>query len=194
MDEVYSPAEDSFLLLECIKKENLVSKKCLDFGTGGGIQSIAMLKCGAKEVLAVDVNPNAVKSSKKNIADFLSQSKKNKTQIIGHFVGVKKSNLFSNVNEKFDFIAFNPPYVPSESIKWKDLDGGENGRVVIDKFLQKVKNYLNKKGILLILVSSLNLPSEIIAELKKKDFAVKIVGKKKLFFEELLVLRAVLNE
>ncbi|MFA6269116.1 MAG: 50S ribosomal protein L11 methyltransferase, partial [archaeon] len=57
--EVYSPSEDSWLLEECILKENLVGKKCLDLGTGLGIQSIAMLKSGASAVLAVNINPLA---------------------------------------------------------------------------------------------------------------------------------------
>jgi release factor glutamine methyltransferase len=101
----------------------------------------------------------------------------------------KKSNLFSNLKVKFDFVAFNPPYVPSEGIKWIDLDGGKNGVKVIQKFLAQIKSHLTPKGFVLLLVSSLNNPKEIIKELYLKGFKVKVAGKKKLFFEELLVLR-----
>jgi len=185
--EVYSPSEDSWLLEECILKENLVGKKCLDLGTGLGIQSIAMLKSGASAVLAVDINPLAIKESKKRVLEYLKKNKKVPNQVWK----IKKSNLFSNIKEKFDFIAFNPPYVPSDEIKWVDLDGGEKGRIVIDKFVAGVALHLNKKGILLLLVSSLNKPKEIEHLLKEKGFVTKVVGKKKLFFEELIVLRAV---
>jgi len=193
--EVYLPAEDSWLLEECILKENLIGKKCLDLGTGSGIQGIAMLKRGAKEVVFSDINSVALKESKKNILKYILEQKKKGTQFTGQsmpLVKIKKSNLFSSLKkEKFDFIAFNPPYVPSDEIKWVDLDGGENGRETIDKFLESFSTHLNKKGVLLLLVSSLNKPNEIKSKLKKLGFSVKIVGGKKLFFEELLIIRSV---
>jgi len=187
--EVYSPAEDSWLLEKCILKENLEGKKCLDLGTGSGIQSIAMLKAGAEEVLAVDINSFALKEAEKNIKDFIKENKKSKTQFPGHLLGLQKSDLFSTIKTKFDFIAFNPPYVSSDEVKWVDLDGGKNGRIVIDKFLSQVKNHLNKNGIVLLLVSSLNKPNEIKKKFKELGFSVKVVGRKRFFFEELLVLR-----
>ena len=191
--EVYSPAEDSYLLEECILKENLSGKKCLDIGTGSGVQGIAMLKCGAKELVSVDINAVALKQSKKNILGYIKNSTKERTQFPGHVGSVikfKKSNLFSSLKkDKFDFIAFNPPYVPSDEIKWVDLDGGEYGRETIDKFLSSFPAHLNKNGVLLLLVSSLNKPSEIKKKLIELGFGVKVVGRRKLFFEELLVLR-----
>lgn len=194
--EVYSPSEDSWLLEECILKENLVGKKCLDLGSGSGIQSVALFKAGASEVLSVDINPLALIETKKKVNSFLNgQKKNNKTQIPGHtqkYIGARKSNLFSSVKEKFDFIVFNPPYVPSEEIKWVDLDGGEKGRVIIDKFLPEVKKHLKRKGVLLLLLSSLNKPNEVSSILKKDGFSVKVISKKKLFFEELVVLHCVL--
>lgn len=183
--EVYLPSDDSFLLVECIKKENLSSKKCLDMGCGSGVESEAMLLSGAKSVLAVDINPSAVIETNKRI----------KTSFPGHIqklFSAKKSNLFSNVKDKFDFIAFNPPYVPSDEIKWVDLDGGEEGREIIDKFIPLAKKHLNKNGVLLLLITSLNKPSVVKKILKKNGFSVKIVGKKKLFFEELLVLKCIM--
>ena len=212
--EVYCPSEDSWLLEGCILKENLVGKKCLDLGSGSGIQSVALFKAGANEVLSVDINPLALVETKKKVKDFLNKKSNNtKTQfpgpskaelcgsrkpkgLLGHILkyrGTRKSNLFSTVKEKFDFIVFNPPYVPSEEIKWVDLDGGEKGRVIIDKFLPQVKKHLNNNGVLLLLLSSLNKPNEVLSILKKEGFSVKIIAKKKLFFEELVILRVVKN-
>jgi release factor glutamine methyltransferase len=191
--EVYHPAEDSWLLEESILEENLLGKKCLDLGTGSGIQSIAMLKAEALEVLAVDINPLALEESKKNVENFMKGiESKSDTQYVGHFqqaFEIRESNLFSNLKEKFDFIAFNPPYVPSDGVKWVDLDGGKNGREVIDKFLSSFSKHLTNTGVLLLLVSSLNKPKQIEEKLKKMKFDCKVVGKKKLFFEELQVLR-----
>lgn len=182
--EVYSPSEDSFLLVECIKKEKLFGKTCLDMGCGSGVESEAMLLSGAKSVLAVDINPCAVKATKEKIKTLFPG------QTLNSFK-TKKSNLFSNIKEKFDFIVFNPPYIPSDEIKWIDLDGGLKGREVIDVFVSKVGVHLRKNGIFLLLISSLNNKKEVCSLLKKNDFLVRVVGRKKLFFEELLVLRCV---
>lgn len=225
MEPVYSPAEDSWLLEDYLLKENLVNKRCLDFGCGSGIQAIAMLKAGASEVLSVDVNESALEETEKKVKKFIKLQEKQATQnvgpsktqggftgqnkqslfdqqsnalsgpakpkaLLGHFLGAKKSEYFSSIEGKFDFIAFNPPYVPTDGIKWRDLDGGEKGRVVIDKFISEVKKHLTPQGAVLLLVSSLNEINEIVGELKKNGFAVKVASSKKLFFEELVLLRA----
>jgi len=174
--EIYSPAEDSWLLEEAILKENLKGKNCLDMGTGSGIQSRAMMKAGAKKVTAVDINPEALERLK--------------TQFVGQNFEAIRSDLFNNVKGKFDFIAFNPPYVPSEGIKWKDTDGGKKGRAVIDVFIKEFPKVLVGGGVLLLLVSSHNNEKEIIELLNKKGFVSQIILEKKLFFEKLFVIRS----
>jgi release factor glutamine methyltransferase len=180
---VYPPQEDSFLLEKAILEENLVNKKCLDLGTGSGIQSRAMFKKGSRNIFAVDINYKALYSSQKNNSDIISS------------IRFAESDLFSSIkNEKFDFIAFNPPYVPSSSIKWKDLDGGKKGRETIDRFLNELPNQVVNGSIVLLLVSSLNNPDEIIQIFEEKGFLVKIISSKKFFFEEIFVLRAIYIE
>jgi len=183
--EVYSPSEDSFLLEKEILKLDLKGKICLDLGAGSGVQAIAMLKANASVIVCADINPLALIKSKENVLDFLSKHKEySKTTLI-----FLESNLFSSLNNyKFDFIAFNPPYVPSEEIKWVDLDGGKDGREVINKFLSSFANYLSSKGEVLLLISSLNKPLEIKSILKKKGFLTKKISSQRIFFEELIVL------
>ena len=55
---VYEPAEDSYLLQKFVKK--LVKGKVLDMGTGSGIQALSV----KGDVLAVDINPEAVEKCK----------------------------------------------------------------------------------------------------------------------------------
>lgn len=224
MEEVYPPAEDSWLLEDYILKEDLHGKTCLDFGCGSGIQAVAMLKAGAKEVLSTDVNADAIKATEKKVKAFLKNAKNfsnadaspqppktqslttqkpgpSKTQegftgpakpqaLLGHFLGVRESEFFSKIPEKFDFIVFNPPYVPSDGIKWRDLDGGEKGRVVIDRFIVKVKQHLNDGGMVVLLISSMNNIKEVLEEFRKNGFSAKLGSNRKLFFEELVVIRA----
>jgi len=57
--------------------------------------------------------------------------------------------------------------------------------------LEQFPSHLNKGGVLLLLISSLNDEKEVKAILKKKKFSVFAVAEKKLFFEKLIVLRVV---
>jgi len=103
---MYSPAEDSFFLAECsrnyLEKKNK-KIKILDLGAGKGIQIETCKKLGFKNLTASDADKEAV--------SFL----KNKG------FNAIKSNLFSNIKEKYDLIIFNPPYLP-ESKYDKKLD------------------------------------------------------------------------
>jgi len=183
--EVYSPLEDSFLLEKEILSRDLRGKVCLDLGTGSGILAIAMLKAGADFIVCADINPVALKVAKESIFSFLSKNKKN----FGGKIFFVETNLFSKIKgAKFDFITFNPPYVPSDVVKWVDLDGGKDGRETINKFITQFVGHLSSSSEVLLLVSSLNKPKNIISILKEKNFSAKIVSSQKLFFEELFVL------
>ena len=96
---IYDPQEDSFLLAKYVDKFS--KGKVLDLGTGSGIQSEIALR-HTKDVLAVDIDKESINFVKK---------KKIKSEY---------SNLFSNVNEKFDLIIFNPPYLPEEELEDKE--------------------------------------------------------------------------
>ncbi|MBI5159379.1 methyltransferase [Candidatus Micrarchaeota archaeon] len=178
---VYAPAEDSFLLA---KYSRTASGRVLDVGTGCGIQ--ALVSRGS-EVVGVDVNPVALENARFN-AD---ANNKNNCVFFD-------SNLFEKVEGKFDFVLFNPPYLPtSESDKTRNvlldkaLDGGESGRVVVDIFLREFEKFLKPKGKLLLLHSSYAGTGETIRVLKRKGFLVRVLEKKRFpFFEELSVLEA----
>ncbi len=204
--EIYPVKEDSFLLKDSILLEKLIGKKCLDLGSGSGIQAYAMFSAGANEVISVDINPYVINLLKKTKSQIVGQSMNNpsdlkKTNIfynLKFFDFSKKkwklivSDLFSNLNgEKFDFIAFNPPYVPTDEIKWVDLDGGKKGREVIDCFIEQFPKYLSSNGVVLLLVSSLNSLDEVVSLISSKGFNVSIISEKKLFFEILYILRII---
>jgi len=54
------------LCLEWLIKEINANDRVLDYGCGSGILSIAAKKCGAKEVVGVDIDPQAIISSMHN--------------------------------------------------------------------------------------------------------------------------------
>lgn len=168
---IYEPAEDSFLLKKYVLKYS--RGKVLDIGCGSGIQALAALE-KTKEVLAVDINKEAVDYCRKK------------------GINAIYSDLFSNIKGKFDVIIFNPPYLPEESKEPKDskliTTGGKEGYELLEKFLEKAKDYLNKDGIILFVCSSLT--GNVKKLLKKYKYKFELLEKEKLFFEELYVYKA----
>ena len=68
MEDVYRTAEDSYLLAKHVGL--LVSGNVLDMGTGSGIQAVtAALKHEVASVLAVDINPEALRVAEKRAYD-----------------------------------------------------------------------------------------------------------------------------
>jgi release factor glutamine methyltransferase len=172
MAQVYQPAEDSDLFADFLKKylsKNNINSY-LDMGTGSGILSITASKfMDKKNILAADINPDAIK--------FVKEKKFNTI----------KTNLFEKIKDKYDLITFNAPYLPRDSREPKDSQiattGGKRGDEISIKFLKQAKKHLNKNGKIFLLISSLT-PIE-----KINKFHPTIVAKKKIHFEELLILK-----
>ena len=100
--DIYEPKEDSELLKKYVSK--FAIGRVLDMGTGSGIQALEAVKSkDVREVIAVDINPQAIK--KLNLEVKKTLCKKIKTV---------KSNLFSTMEGKFNTILFNPPYLPQD--------------------------------------------------------------------------------
>jgi len=87
----------------------------------------------------------------------------------------------------FDVIAFNPPYVPSETIVDPKVDGGPNGVEIPLEFLKSALEVIKKTGKILILLSSED-QMPLFRKFCKEHFLIsKKIVEKKLFFETLTV-------
>ncbi len=179
--DVYEPAEDSYLLIRALKHFDFKDKEVLEIGTGTGIIAIEVAKKGGR-VLATDINPKAVKLAKEN------------AKLYNVNIDVVESDLFEKVNKKFDFILFNPPYLPTDENDRIDgyinyaFDGGPEGKDVLKRFIEKVDKYLKEDGKILIVISSLTNLEDVTQMFKNKGFKVRIIEKEKIPFEELYVL------
>jgi release factor glutamine methyltransferase len=96
--DVYKPLENEYACADYCR----VGDRVLDLGCGSGVGAVFCAP-KASELLAVDINPSAVKNTEENCRlNGLSN------------VTVKQSDMFSAVNGKFDLILANPPYLEAE--------------------------------------------------------------------------------
>lgn len=182
-EEIYEPAEDTFLLARHLSVNN--GEKVLDMGTGCGVLAVLAAEKASK-VVAVDVNPYAVACAKKN-AEFNGVAAKIETRLGDLFDAVE-------AGEKFDLILFNAPYLPVERCEgsWieKAWAGGKTGRTVINRFIGKVSRYLTENGRILLVQSSLSNVEETLKRFLKHKLHATIVSEEKLAFEKIVLIEA----
>jgi release factor glutamine methyltransferase len=182
---VYEPAEDSFLLANAALKESEPGIRVLEVGTGSGFVS-AVLLTSVKDIrlLATEINPHAACCAKGNGVEVL------RTDL---FRGIKSQKP----EKRFDLILFNPPYLPTareEKVPgWLNyaFDGGTSGRETLDRFLDEVRDYLRPGGKILVLISSITGLEAVREKMIGLGFKVDVVERKKVSFEELLVVRGI---
>jgi release factor glutamine methyltransferase len=182
-DNVYIPAEDSYLLAD-----NLEIKKgqsVLEIGTGTGVVAMYASKL-TDSITVTDINFDACELARKN---FEQNSIENIEILFG--------NLFEPVkNRKFDVILFNTPYLPTEEGEVLDdtinyaFDGGLNGRKVLDVFLNEAGNHLNDGGIIQMIQSSLSGNQETLDKLDELGFIAEIKASEHFFFEDITLINA----
>ncbi len=175
-DEVYQPAEDTFLLLKAALAEAGPADSVLEIGCGSGFIS-QELSPKVFRLLATDINPHAGRAAR------------------ARGVEVVRADLFRGVKGKFDLILFNAPYLPTQPEErtghWIDraLDGGESGRETVDRFIKDLAGHLRPGGRALLLISSLTGLAEVQQAAEAAGFTAKVVAEEGCFFERLYVLR-----
>jgi release factor glutamine methyltransferase len=183
--EVYEPAEDSFLFAENLTVHG--GENVLDMGTGCGVLGIVAAR-KASRVVAVDINPYAVRCAKEN-------AKLNNVADKMFFI---QGDLFAPIKngEKFDLILFNAPYLPSESSEGKTWveqawAGGADGRAVIDRFLFDFSQHLKGNGRVLLMQSTLADVDKTLKILTVKGLKTRIVARHDFpFFESIVLIEA----
>jgi release factor glutamine methyltransferase len=134
-DNVYEPAEDSFLLIDTISKPSEVaflsnrfsccsSPVLLEVGTGSGVvlgfvTSWAKKIFGRQDILAfgTDVNRVACQASARTIEKAIEASDVPDEASNALFGNTMMMDLASNIRQgQVDILIFNPPYVPTERL------------------------------------------------------------------------------
>ena len=171
------------LVLKKELNQNKKKNKYLDMGCGQfAILGQYFKKINSySDVTSIDVYKEFIENSIKN-------SIQNKNDI-----NILQSNLFSNINEKFDLISFNPPYVPASTkneklefpnIRYSDLEGIQTAK----DFLSEAKKFLTPDGIILLGMNTFYVPQNVCVKLIK-DNGYKLEKITKMKFNTSIVLK-----
>lgn len=164
---VLIPQPDTEILVEevielCRNKNN---PKILDLCTGSGAIGISIAKILKCKMTLSDISEDALDVARFNV---------NKNNVN---VKIIKSDLFKNINEKFDIIVSNPPYIETDVIKTLSkevqnephlaLNGGLDGLEFYKKIINEAIKYLNNDGILALEIG--NDQKEAVMDLIKEN-------------------------
>lgn len=134
LPHVYAGGIDSELLCSVLQ----VSKndEVLDLCTGTGIVALKAAQMGAKRVIGVDLNPDAIANA--NI---------NKDKLHLQNIEFAEGSLFDPVEgQKFDVITINPPYTDMKTTNKTEIAFWDEDNKVTRKFFKKFRNYLKPSG------------------------------------------------
>ena len=152
--DVLSPRMETeelvYKVIDYIRKNNLTNIKILDLCTGSGIIGITLKKELEEfdvKILASDISSRALTVAKENASSLEAD------------ISFVESDLFSNIQDKFDIIVSNPPYIAHDdkkTIKENVLNydphlalfADEEGMYFYRNIIEKSRPYLNEKGIM----------------------------------------------
>jgi len=170
-NEEYPPSEDTFFIANNIENEK--GDCALDIGSGSGYLT-KLLSKNFSLVVGTDIN----------------------CEVLRHQTSYKTKNLIccngsDALKIEFDFIVCNLPYLATEKILDIATDGGAEGFVIPKKIFDSALKNLKEKGKFVFVTSSLSNYQKLIDYAQNLGLKTKIVAKKKLFFEELILIESV---
>lgn len=157
--------------------ERFINPKVLDLCCGSGAIGIALkLKINNTKVTMSDISREALEVAKRNC------DKHNLD------IEVIESDLFQNINDKYDCIISNPPYIKDDEeiediVKDNEpsiaLYGGKDGLDYYERILRDIKKYLNDKFLIAFEIGATQ-KEDIINIANKYLDNIEIIAKKDL--------------
>ena len=185
-EHVLIPRQDSEILIDFVLTNLDLNKEynILDIGTGSGVLAITLKKhLIYSNIDAVDISLDALEIAKLN-------SLSNKVSI-----NFFESNIFSNVEEKYDVIISNPPYISIDEVLSNEvrkepqlaLFAKNKGLYFYEEILKNIKKHLKNNFLIIFEIGStqakeieklvkkyLNLKVDIVKDLQGLDRVVII--------------------
>jgi len=145
------PRADTELLVETALTLKNVEKPCdvIDLGTGTGAIALSLAnECPSWRITATDINPETLAVAKEN------------AQTLELAVSFKESAWFDAINDRYDLVISNPPYIESDDphllqgdLRFEPADAlasGQDGLDDIRLLVQQALKHLKKDGYLLL--------------------------------------------
>jgi len=163
----WEPADtDSLRLL--IRSTGLVKNRTvMEIGTGTGLISLCCAQYGAKQIVATDINSNAVTCANFNAA-WLNLNRRIETRLVSE----DKSGAFQVIgdNERFDFIISNPPWVEQKVRNLAEYALYDPGWHLLTTLMDGLPAHLNPGGRCLLAYGSVSGVKAVIRESQKRGF------------------------
>ena len=172
------------------------SIKILDLCTGSGAIGISIAQnIDNCEITLSDISSEALEIATRNCKTLVGATigkeyKRCEIKII-------HSDLFENIQEKFDIIVSNHPYIKTDVIKALDkevqkepilaLDGGKDGLDIYRRIIEKAYKYLNEDGYLCLEIGY-DQKEEVIELISKTNKYTNIYSKKDLAGNDRIVI------
>lgn len=169
-NEEYLPSEDTFFMAEHIDKET--GNSALDVGSGSGYLAKILTK-NFSYVIGTDINFPVLK---------------NQTYKTSNLVCCNGADA---LNHKFDLIVCNLPYLATEEILDISTDGGLEGFEIPKKIFDSIYDKIKPQGKFIFVTSSLSNFQKLIDYTIKLGLKSNVIARKKLFFEELILVESV---
>ena len=168
-NDEYPPSEDTFFIVKNIEDEK--GNYALDIGSGSGYLT-KLLSENFSFVVGTDINYEVLKHQTYKTQNLVCCSGSDALKI------------------KFDFIVCNLPYLATDEILDVATDGGVEGFEIPKKIFDSVINNIAENGKFVFVTSSLSNYQKLIDYAQKLGLKTRIMAKKKLFFEELILVEA----
>ena len=148
----------------------------LDMGTGSGICALVASRT-ARRVVAVDINPAAVRCARVNALLNGLETR----------IDVRQGDLFGPVaGERFDVVLFNPPFLLGTPLD--DRDAAWRSSDVAERFAAGLAAHLKPDGVAFLLLSTFGPAcARFETELRERGFHLEVVARKR-FINETVTL------
>ena len=166
-NDEYPPSEDTFFIVDNIENEK--GNNALDVGSGSGYLT-KLLTTNFSFVVGTDINFDVLKNQTYKTKNLVCCSGSEALKI------------------KFNFIVCNLPYLATDKIIDIATDGGAEGFEIPKKIFDSVVCNMAENGKFVFVTSSLSNYEKLIDYAQKLGLKTRIMAKKKLFFEELILV------
>lgn len=182
----YPAQDDTWLLADVIRLTGLAAgRRVLDVCTGTGALAVVAAGAGAASVDAVDLSWRSVLSARAN------------SGLRRAGIEVHRGDLFEPVTgRRFDLVLANPPYVPADT----DVlprhtidrcgDGGVDGRLLVDRICDGVREVLAPGGRLLLVQSCVTGEQQTLDRLRSAGLTADIAARAVVPFGPVMRARA----